>query len=237
MDHRKILIVVAHPDDIDFICAGSVAKWTGEGREVVYGICTSGERGFTGEDAKKLSFEQRREIREKEQREAAAVAGVRDIAFLRQPDGELANTSGLRQEIVRLIRRHRPDLVLTEDPAMNTFDSFYGYHSDHRAVALATFESLYPAAGNENYFPELLEEGLSPFVPKEAYFQHGNDQADTWVDISETFETKIKALACHKSQVGNIEELRPKMREWAERNGIKPGLPLAEAFRSLEIPQ
>ncbi|MDA0999388.1 MAG: PIG-L family deacetylase [bacterium] len=237
MDHEKILVIVAHPDDIDFVCAGTVARWTREGREVAYCICTSGEKGFTGEGAEKISPGERREIREAEQRAAAAVLGVRDVTFLRQPDGELANTGGLRQEIVRQIRRHRPGLVLTEDPAMNAFDSFYGYHSDHRAVGLAAFESLYPAAGNENYFPELLAEGFAPFVPGEAYFQHGQEQANIWVDISETFELKLQALACHKSQVGDIEELRPKMREWAERNGEKAGFPLAETFRSLEIPR
>ena len=157
MDHQNILIIAAHPDDIDFRASGSAALWTREGRRVEYLVATSGEKGFSGNGH--LSIEERQAIREREQRTAAAAAGVEQVHFLRHPDGELSNTAELRRDMVRVMRQVKPDLVLSDDPANDAYDSFYGYHSDHRAIGQAVFDALYPAVGNENYFPELLSDG------------------------------------------------------------------------------
>jgi LmbE family N-acetylglucosaminyl deacetylase len=236
MDHEKILAIAAHPDDLEFRCAGSAALWNREGRHVEYVVCTSGEKGFGGNGGPSLSNEERWAIRESEQRAAAEVVGVRAVHFLRHPDGELANTPALRRDLVRIMRKVKPGLIISDDPAKDAYDSFYGYHSDHRAVAQAAFDALYPAVGNANFFPELIEEGLEPFSPKEAFFG-GRGILDTWFDIAETFDLKMKALACHKSQIDDIEELIPRMREWAKTTGEAGGIECAEGFRSLEVPQ
>ncbi|MFP6867830.1 MAG: PIG-L deacetylase family protein [Nitrospinota bacterium] len=236
MNHDRILAIAAHPDDLDFRLAGSAALWAREGRHVEYLICTSGEKGFNGDGASSRSIEERRAIRESEQRAAARVVGVKEVHFLRHPDGELANTLGLRRSLVRIMRQVKPSLVISDDPAKDTYDSFYGYHSDHRAIGQAVFDALYPAVGNENFFPELMEEGLGPHKPKEAYFG-SRDRPDTWIDISKTFDLKVKALACHKSQIPDIEKLIPELRDWGRRNGEAKGLECAESFRSLEVPQ
>tara|TARA_A100001037_G_scaffold306191_1_gene349770 strand:- start:11202 stop:11936 length:735 start_codon:yes stop_codon:yes gene_type:complete len=236
LKNKKILIVVAHPDDIEFRYAGSVAKWIHDQNEVEYCIATSGEKGFNSNGKEILSCEKRQEIRESEQISAAEVVGVKRIHFLKFPDGELENNAFLRKEIVKLIRIFKPQIVVSGDPSMNSYDSFPGYHSDHLAIAAAVFESLYPACGNENFFPELIsEEKLMPFTPKLAMF--GNSQnADTWTDIEDFFEIKMKALACHKSQIEDIQEIIPRIMERSKEYGKQAGLNFAESFRTLELP-
>ena len=236
MDHKKILVIAAHPDDIDFRCAGSIALWSQEGRHVEYLVCTSGEKGFSGSGASALSIDERREIREKEQRAAAETVGAKTVHFLRHTDGELANTAELRRDLVRVMRQVKPDLVISDDPARDAYDSFYGYHSDHRAIGLAAFDALYPAVGNENFFPELLADGFEPHRPKEVFFG-SREKMNTWFDITNTFELKTKALACHKSQIADIKELIPRLREWAKETGKEKGYSYAEGFRCLEMPQ
>ncbi len=236
MEHERILIVAAHPDDIEFRSAGSVAQWVRAGRRVEYCLATSGEKGLNGPRARTMTIEQKRAIREAEQKEAAAAVGVEVVHFLRHTDGELANTAALRRDLVRVMRSTRPDLVITDDPAKAAFDSFYGYHADHRAIARATFDALYPAVGNANYFPELLAEGMEPHKPAEAYFGTIPD-ADTWIDISDTFDLKVEALRRHKSQVDDIEEMVPLLRDWAKRAGERGDLECAECYRRMEVPQ
>lgn len=236
MDHENILIIAAHPDDIEFRAAGSVAKWAREGRRVEYCLATSGDKGVNGRRARSMTIEEKRAIREAEQKAAAAAVGVEKVHFLRHTDGELENTPALRRDLVRVMRKSRPDLVISDDPAKDAFDSFYGYHGDHRAISKAAFDALYPAVGNENYFPELLAEGMEPHKPKEAYFSTIPD-ADVWVDIAGTFDLKIKALQCHRSQVEDFEDMVPLLREWAKRSGERAGLECAECFRRMEAPQ
>lgn len=236
MEHQKILIICAHPDDIEFRCAGSVAKWTREGRRVEYCLATSGDKGVNGPESRHMTIEEKRAVRESEQHAAAAVVGVEKIHFLRHTDGEVRNTAELRRDLVHVMRECKPDLVIADDPANDAFDSFYGYHGDHRAVAEAVFDSLYPAVGNENYFPELLAEGLEPHTPKEAYFKT-IPGADTWVDITDTFELKLEALRCHESQLNDFDEMIPLLRDWAKRSGEAGGLECAESYRRMEVPQ
>ncbi|MDP7386228.1 MAG: PIG-L deacetylase family protein, partial [Nitrospinota bacterium] len=183
IEHDRILVIAAHPDDIDFTIAGSVALCARAGKTVGYCIATSGEKGFD-ED---LPEEERMRIREEEQRAAAAVVGVEEVHFLREPDGELRNTPGLRRAIVAVIRRFKPDaVVVTGDPASTKFENFHGSHPDHRALSEAAYDAVYPAVGNRFYFPDLLESGLDPHKIKEVLFS-GSSKSDYYVDIGETF--------------------------------------------------
>ncbi|MFQ5692672.1 MAG: PIG-L deacetylase family protein, partial [Nitrospinota bacterium] len=191
-EHNRILVIAAHPDDIDFVYAGAVAVWTRAKKEVAYCVATSGEKGFDRD----LPLEERMRIREEEQRAAARVLGVEEVYFLRQPDGELENNAALQREIVAAIRRFRPEVVVTRDPALAKFDNFYGSHPDHRVLSEAVFDAVYPAAGNRFFFPDLLEAGLRPHKVKEVLFCPSS-APDYFVDISETFDLKMRALRCH----------------------------------------
>ena len=228
--------MVAHPDDIEFRYAGSLAKWIQNGCIIEYCLATSGEKGFHNSQKEHLSLVKRQKIREFEQLSAAKIVGVKKVHFLKFADGELENNIFLRKEIVRIIRKFKPEIIVSGDPSMDSFDSFPGYHSDHRSISIAVFDSLYPASGNKNFFPELIsEEELYPFTPKMVMF--GNfENADTWTDIEDFFDIKMKALACHKSQIENIEDIIPMMRKRSKENGKSAGLNCSESFRTLELP-
>ncbi|MBI2371569.1 MAG: PIG-L family deacetylase [Deltaproteobacteria bacterium] len=239
MSEPRVLVIAAHPDDIDFACAGTMALWSRQGRHITYLLCTSGEKGMR-ED---LPEWEKMRVREEEQIEAARLVGVQDVLFLRRKDGELENTQGFRRDLVRVMRQVQPQIVFSRDPANNRFDSFYGYHSDHRAVALAVFDALYPAVGNPLFFPALLQEGLKPHRVQEVYFT-GSPEPNVWIDIRPVIDLKVKALASHRSQMDQPEELERIVREWAGRTGKgarKGGrrrpLKYAEAFRRLEVPE
>lgn len=230
-EYNRILLIAAHPDDIDFLMAGSVAVWTQAGMTVAYCIATSGEKGFS----ENLPLEERIKIREEEQRSAGEVLGVEQITFLGMPDGELENNKELKRAIVAEIRSFKPDVVVTADPASRNFGNFAGSHSDHRALAKAAFDSIYPAAGNLFYYPELLELNLQPFNVKEGLFGIP-PSPDFYVDITETFSLKMKALYCHKSQVSSLDNLEKEMREWGGRIGEPREILIAEAYRRLIQP-
>ncbi len=168
-------------------------------------------------------------IREKEQVAAAEIVGVRKVTFLRLKDGELENNREFRKMLVRVLRQYRPDVVLSMDPANLRFENVYVGHADHRAAALAVFDAIYPAARNRNFFPELLEEELMPHAVKRIYF-FGTADPNTWIDISETIETKIEALRAE------FEDLSAWVRERFGQLGKEKGFAYAEAFRQLVIP-
>ena len=184
---KTYLIFAAHPDDLDFTCAGTAAKMAGEGNRVVYCIITNGEKGIhkVGLPKAKMVAE-----REREQREASKVVGAERVIFLREKDGELENTKNLRRKLVRVIREIRPDVVLSFDPANVFFDSFPRYHRDHRMAAESVFDALYPAAGSKAFFPEIK---LKPHTIKEAWF-YGTPRPNLWINISKTMDKKLKAL-------------------------------------------
>ncbi len=160
--------------------------------------------------------------------------GCRKVIFLRLKDGELENNREFRKMLVRVLRQYRPDIVLAMDPANLRFENVYVSHSDHRAGALAAFDAIYPAARNRNFFPELLEEGLSPHAVNRIYF-FGTADPNTWIDISETIEIKIEALRAHKSQVEAFEDLSAWVRERFGQYGKEKGVAYAETFRHLVI--
>ena len=225
---ERILVVTAHPDDVDFGSAGSVARWTDAGIEVAYCICTSGEAG--GFDSS-VSRTEMAEIREAEQRAAAKVVGVSDVAFLGYPDGRLETSIALRRDISRVIRRVRPQRVVGPSPERN-FQRVYASHPDHLAAGEATMAAVYPDARNEFAHPELLAEGLEPWSVSEMYLAVVG-VPDVFVDITDTFERKLDALRCHVSQLQDPDALDGLLRGWNAANAAQGGLPegrLAETY-------
>jgi LmbE family N-acetylglucosaminyl deacetylase len=227
----RVLVISAHPDDVDFGCAGTLAKWASQDAEIFYTICTSGEKGT---DDPTIPNHAMAVTREKEQRDAAEVVGAKEVIYLRKPDGELQSSLEFRGELVRVIRKFRPDIVFTHDPANRSFDNQYMFHSDHRVVGELAFDAVYPAALNRNYFPGHLAEGLSPHAVAEMYF-FATAQPDTWIDIASTIEIKIKALRCHTSQIKNPKIMEEFVRTMFRTWGKEKGLVYAERFRRLPI--
>jgi LmbE family N-acetylglucosaminyl deacetylase len=229
---ERILVVTAHPDDVDFGSAGSVARWTDAGIEVAYCICTNGEAG--GFDASVMRSTMA-EIRQAEQRAAAKVLGVTDVTFLGHPDGRLVPTIELRRDISRVIRRVRPQRVVSQTPE-RSFQRIYASHPDHLAAGEATFAAVYPDARNQFAHPELMEEGLEPWSVPELYVVTA-EPSDVFVDITDTFERKLDALRCHVSQMTDLDGLDARIRGWSAANAELGGLPegrLAETYRRVD---
>lgn len=226
----RYLHVAAHPDDLDFGCAGTTAALTAEGHEVVYCLVTDGQAG--GFDPG-LSRSQMGEIRRAEQTAAAKVVGVNELHFLGFSDGEVEAGLDLRRALSRIIRLVRPDRVVTQSPVRN-FNRIYASHPDHLAVGEATLCAVYPDSRNEFAFPDLLDDhGLAPHHVSEVWLMGGPDP-DHYVDITDTFERKVEALLCHVSQIREPARLPDMLREWgraqAEQAGLGPDR-LAEGFR------
>lgn len=225
-DAQCIMVVMAHPDDTEFSCGGSVAKWSREGKEVIYVICTNGDKGSSDPA---MTSERLAKIREQEQREAAEILGVKEVVFLAYPDGGLEDTSAFRGQIVRLLRRYRPQRVVTQDPYRRL--RRMAQHRDHRITGIVTLDAIFPYARDRLHYPEHIAEGLSPHHVEEVYLS-GSDEPEVWVDISDVFEQKAAALRCHRSQVGqgSLEEFKERVRRMGATAGEPAGLPLAEAF-------
>jgi LmbE family N-acetylglucosaminyl deacetylase len=228
-DTGRILVITAHPDDVDFGAAGSVAVWTDAGIDVAYCIVTDGDAG--GSD-RSVSRAEMRTIRQKEQRAAAAVVGVTDVTFLGYPDGRLEPSLDLRRDLTRVIRRHTPDRVLCPSPQRN-FARIFASHPDHLACGESALAAVYPDARNPFAFPELLDEGLEPHVVREIWMMAG-PAADRVVDITTTIDRKVKALRCHVSQLPEPEAMDDRMRMWgaavASQFGMEDGR-YGEAFQ------
>src|SRR3954454_2571965 len=207
-DVERILVVTAHPDDVDFGSAGSVARWTDAGVEVAYCIITNGEAGgFDGAVPRPAMAE----IRPAEQRAAAKILGVSDVTFLGYPDGRLVSTIELRRDISRVIRRVRPQRVVGQSPERN-YQRIYASHPDHLAAGDATISAVYPDARNEFAHPELLEEGYEPWSVAEIYVMTANTP-QVFVDITETVERKLEALRSHSSQMQDTMNLETLIRD------------------------
>jgi len=225
---KTFLVFSAHPDDLDFGCAGTVAKLTGQGNRVIYCIVANGEKGTRKVNKSKSEMVK---LRRNEQRKAAGIVGVKEVIFLNEIDGEVENTKSLRKKLVRVVRRVRPEVVFSFDPASAAFNSFPRYHRDHRMTAEAVFDSLYPAAGSKAFFPNLKEK---PQSIKEAWF-YASLCPNLWVDITDTVQKKIKALLCHESQVVRQKKLKEMIFKRARENGKKKKVKYAESFRRLEL--
>jgi LmbE family N-acetylglucosaminyl deacetylase len=228
VDIERILVVTAHPDDMDFGAAGSVATWTDAGVEVAYCVATDGEAG--GSD-RTMSRAEMAAIRRDEQRVAAAEVGVSDVTFLGHPDGRLLPTLELRRDISRVIRRFRPNRVVAQSPE-RIWERLYASHPDHLAAGEATACAVYPDARNPFAHPELLEEGLEPHTVSELWVM-ATERANRVVDATEQFHRKLAALRSHKSQVGDGDHLEDLLRPWMSGAALSAGLPdgrYAEAF-------
>jgi len=218
----------AHPDDQDFTLAGTLAKWARAGCDIVSVCITSGDAGSNDPIHHGAYKSTLAKIREAEQRAANEVLGVKQTVFLGYPDGELEATLPLRKDLTRVLRTHRPDVVLTGNPDGWFYGNEYVNHPDHRAAAQAACAAVFPSSGTRLIFADLLDEGLEPHNVKRLYV-HGVEKPNTWVDIAETLELKLEALKKHVSQVGN-EEIDKMIREWAEEEGRDGGMAFAEAF-------
>jgi LmbE family N-acetylglucosaminyl deacetylase len=223
-----LMIVAPHTDDAEFGIAGTVCNWVHEGKTVVYCIVTNGDKGTSD---KTLSPADLIKLREKEQWDAAHKLGVSDVVFLGYHDQELEETAQLRKDVVREIRRYRPETVATTDPYRR-----YIWHRDHRVCGQVVMDAIYPFARDHLAYPDLFEQGFLPHKVKEV-LTWGTEEPNYWSDITESFATKIAALACHKSQVGHRDAhqfyamLKGRARDMAKGHGMY----LAEAFHRVEI--
>ncbi len=207
---ERVLVVMAHPDDPEFACGGTIARWVREGKYVGYVLITSGDKGS---DDPTMTRERLMDIRENEQRAAARVLGVHEVHFLRYPDGELYPTMELRRDIVYHIRRFRPDILVCQDPTAYYFGDYYINHPDHRAAGEAALAAVFPLARDHLNFPEHLEQGLPPHKVPVVYIAT-TPNPTTWVDITDFLDIKLEAILQHKSQVKDPEAL---IERWKER--------------------
>ncbi len=233
-DVDRVLVVVAHPDDVDFAAAGTIAGWTASGIEVAYCVATYGDAGGFDETPR----EQMPVLREAEQRAAAKIVGVDDVTFLGYPDGAVTVTLDLRRDIARQIRRVRPPRVVLPSPERN-WNAVPASHPDHLAVGEAAMCAVYPDARNAFAFPTLLaNEGLEAWAVPEAWVL-ASPQPDRYVDVTDTFDLKIAALRTHVTQTAHVHDLADRLRRFLAANAMAGGLPegrLAEAFRVVSIP-
>jgi LmbE family N-acetylglucosaminyl deacetylase len=224
---QKVLVIVAHPDDIESWCAGTVCHFTQAHAQVAYLVCTSGDKG-TSNPA--LTPQQVAATREAEQTKAARVLGVESVTFLRWPDSEVEPTLAARRELVRHIRRQRPDLVITHDPVPP-----YRLHPDHRAVGRATLDAIYPCARDPLTFAEqITEEGLQPHIVPEVWL-FATEAPGIWIDIIGTLPRKIAARLAHASQHADPQELERSWHRRAGEVGSAVGLAAAEAFKRVDF--
>jgi LmbE family N-acetylglucosaminyl deacetylase len=229
---KRILVINAHPDDVDFGAAGTVALWTDAGIEVTYCIVTDGDAGGHDESVPRHEIGP---MRRAEQTAAAKCVGVSDLRFLGYPDGRVEATLGLRRDLARVIRQVRPDRLLCPSPERN-YARMPASHPDHRAVGSAALDAVYPDARNPFAFPELrTDERLAAWTVREVWM--GAAAPNHYVDVTGTFGRKVAALRAHESQTGQMEGLEDFLRAWLARNAEQAGWPegrLAEAFQVME---
>lgn len=226
---KSAMSIHAHPDDQDFTIAGTLAKWAQAGCEITTVIITDGSAGSNdpqhGPDYKPTLAR----IRADEQRAANALLGIKETIFLGYTDGELVATIALRKELTRLIRRLKPDAVVIGDPTAVFYGDRYINHPDHRAAAEAALYAVFPSAGSRPIFMDLLDEGLELHEVKRLYI-HGSETPDTWVDITDTLNLKIKALQQHESQIP-VDKVGKWLTDWAEEDAKDKGMKYAESYK------
>lgn len=228
---KIVLAIGAHPDDLEFGVAGSAAAWVKAGAQVHYLICTDGSKGS---DDPNLTSSQLTDLRRQEQRDAGKILGLASVNFLDHEDGLAVANAELKRDIVRIIRQIKPDTVVAQDPAM-LYHPSWGMinHTDHRAVGLAAMDAVYPLARDHLSFPELLAEGLEAHKVTDLLLM-GFENQNYYVDTTDTFETKLKALAAHRSQV-DIEQVRPWLDSSSRDAGKQGGFERAEGYIRLHM--
>jgi LmbE family N-acetylglucosaminyl deacetylase len=226
---ERVLVITAHPDDVDFGAAGSVATWTDTGIEVTYCLVTNGDAG--GSD-RAQSREEMARLRQEEQRAAAAIVGVHDLRFLGYPDGRLEATLDLRRDLSRVIRQVRPQRVVAQSPE-RLLDRIFASHPDHLAAGEAALSAVYPDSRNPFAHPELLDEGWEPWTVGEVLLM-ASRETDVVVDTTDALDRKVAALRCHGSQHDDPTPYTDLLRTWGAAAAASAGLPeghVAEAFR------
>ena len=232
MDFERALVVFAHPDDAEFGTAGTVAAWTAARKQVSYVCVTDGAAGSNERGVVRAELAR---VREAEQRAACEVLGVRECAFLGIPDGHVEMTFDLRRALTRAVRRLRPEVLVAPDPTRYWDERrTYVNHTDHRAVGEACMAVVNPDSSTRPMFPELLDEGLEPWEIPYLWIPTYDSDADTFVDITETIETKIRALRCHASQIQDwpVDDW---IRERAKERAASQEFDYAEAFRTFRL--
>ena len=227
----SVLVVAAHPDDIEFGAGGTVARWTAEGARVDYLLFTRGDKG--SRDASMAPVELAR-LREQEQRSAAAELAVSSVEFLDERDGEVEVALRLRERVTHVIRRRRPEAVMTHDPTVLFVNNEWVNHPDHRAVGEVVVDAVFPTARDPLSYPEHLREGLGPWKVAELYLWSTNE-ANQLVDIGDSLDRKVRALGHHASQFDDFAEIERWIRLRAEELGEQVGYPAAEAFRRVTL--
>jgi LmbE family N-acetylglucosaminyl deacetylase len=226
---KRILVVMAHPDDCDFGAGGTIAQWTSRGIEVSYCIITNGDQGGEASD---FPLEEMAQVRQREQRAAGKELGVDNVTFLNYRDGSLFPSLELRKEIVREIRRDKPDRMVVQSPERN-WERIFASHPDHLAAGETAIQAVYPDARNPYAFTDLKDAGFEPWRVRELWIT-GSPQPNHYVDITDTFSKKMAALHAHVSQTAHNQELEEMVRSWGERNAEANGLPagrIAEIFK------
>jgi LmbE family N-acetylglucosaminyl deacetylase len=228
MGFRSALVLFAHPDDAEYMCGGTTARWAEEGTAVHYVCITDGS---AGSNEPGVTRDMVRPIREREQRAAASVLGVRSVTFLGEIDGMIEVTFELRRKVAREVRRLRPDVIVAPDPSRLWFGNGYINHWDHKVAGTLALCAVMPDSPTRAQFPELLDEGFEPFEVPNLWL--GANEPDTFVDISDTIDTKVAALAEHASEDGG--EAEPWVRKRAEELGVDAGCAYAEGFKAFRF--
>lgn len=227
----RVLVIAAHPDDIEFGAAGTIARWVSEGAIVRYLLVTRGDKGS---DDPSTDVAALADLREREQRAAAAEIGVDGVEFLDEPDGQVEPSLRLRERITHAIRTFRPEVVMTHDPTVLFVNNEWVNHPDHRAVGQVTVDAVFPTARDPLNFREHLDAGLEAWKVAELFLWSTNE-ANQLVDIAETMERKIAALGQHASQFRSFEEIARWVRRRSEELGERAGYGAAEGFRRVTL--
>ena len=227
------MVVIAHADDAEYGCSGTVAKLCAEGWDMTYVLCTDGSKGSADREITEAELSEMRRV---EQIEAGKALGLKDVAFLGYPDSYLQPTLEVRRDIAREIRRHKPDVVICQYP-MRVLDGGWGVgHPDHMVAGEAALAAVFPTARDHMTFPELLDEGFEPHKVAEVWIM-GHPEPDIFVDVTDHMVTAVKALAAHTTQTGGrpYEELLPRMQEWRRGRSVGKGMLYSESFKRISF--
>jgi LmbE family N-acetylglucosaminyl deacetylase len=220
---QRVMVVMAHPDDAEFTCGGTLCLWAAQGAQICYVVCSDGSRGM---GASSISPKELAILRQDEQRTAADVVGVKEIIFLGYPDGELAGAGDLKKDLTLCLRSFRPEILLTFDPWRR-----YQIHPDHRAVGFCSLDAVV-AAGNPRYFTDQPMQGAETHRVETVYLL-ATDNPDVFVNITATFQQKLAAITCHHSQLDKSPDSAAQIRDCNRDYGRRAGSTYAEAFKVL----
>ena len=228
---RRVLVIMAHPDDPDFTCAGASIQMARQGIEVTYMLLTNGDKGNHNPEITRNQLIARRKI---EQRAAADLCGVKQVLFMGEEDGFLRPTRAIRKRVTREIRRLRPDLIICPHPDRYLVGNGYINHPDHRNAGLVALEAIFPAADNPMFYPDMADEGYLPHKISQLYVS-GHDEPNTEIDITADMELKVQAILCHKTQIANPEEAPKRWKErWGEQQA-DGSMRYFERFRAMKF--